>query len=427
MKYICCNEYSLQFFKGGAYVEFFKVVSVAEGRNIIINNFKDYKFEMETVDLLHSSNRVLAYDIFSDIDVPEFDRSTVDGYGIIVEDSHGATEAIPSVLNILGEVKMGESVDKEIEPGETIYIPTGGMIPKGVTGVIMIENTELMDKDTLLIYKPVSHGENIIYKADDIKKNSIALNKGRLINGEAIGVMAALGISKVQVYKKPKFYIISTGDEVIDLDEELTMGKVRDINSYALYSLIENLGGMVVGKNIVKDNYELLRNEVEMALICSDIVLISGGSSVGTRDYTNKVIDSFEGKGILVHGLSIKPGKPTIIGECNGKLVVGLPGHPVSSIIVFKALIEYYVNNKLGMNKIAPFVMATMESNFPSSPGRETYQMVKLRLEDGKYLASPNFGKSGMISLLSQSDGYIIMKLHEEGVYKGEERQVFLL
>ena len=205
------------------------------------------------------------------------------------------------------------------------------------------------------------------------------------------------------------------------------MGKVRDINSYALISMAENLGCEVVGRNIVKDDYDLLRDEVEKGLLAADIVLLSGGSSVGTRDYTDKVIASFGGKGVLIHGLAIKPGKPTIVGEGNGKLILGLPGHPVSSIVVFKALVEEFIRKGFGVTDLPPQVKASMENNFPSSPGKRTYHMVRLKKEGDGYIASPSFGKSGMISLLSQSQGYIVIKEHEEGIYKGEERVVYLL
>ena len=183
----------------------------------------------------------------------------------------------------------------------------------------------------------------------------------------------------------------------------------------------------LVGKSIVKDKYELLLDEVEKATEISDIVLISGGSSVGTKDYTFKVIDSFEGKGVLLHGLAIKPGKPTILGEANGKIIFGLPGHVVSSIIVFKVLIEDYIRQRFATGEILPRVKAIINHNFPSNPGRETYQMVKLNEENGVFYASPTFGKSGMISLLSKSQGYIVIGAHEEGINKGEERDVFLL
>lgn len=408
-------------------MDFFNVVTLDEANDIIGKNFSEYKFETELLDLIFATNRILAEDIISPINVPEFNRSTVDGYSIIVEDSHGSTESIPGMLNNIGEVRMGEKPKSDIVRGQAIYTPTGGMLPESATGVIMIENTELMDQETLLIYKPISKGENIIYKGDDIKKGDVALKKGRKLSPEAIGVLASLGVSKVRVYKKPKLYIISTGDEIIDIDEELTLGKVRDINSYALISMAENLGCQVVGRDIVKDNYDLLKSEVEKGLSLADMVLLSGGSSVGTRDYTDKVIASFGGKGVLIHGLAIKPGKPTIVGEGNGKLIIGLPGHPVSSIVVFKALVEEFIRKSLGITEIRPQVKATMETNFPSSPGKMTYHMVRLKVDNGGYIASPSFGKSGMISLLSQSQGYIVIEEHEEGINKGEERVVYLL
>ena len=408
-------------------MDFFNVVSVEEGREMLMENFGGYDLKTEHVDLEHSINRVLGEDIYSTINVPEFDRSTVDGYAIKVEDSHGANQSIPSIINILGEVMMGEAIDSSIKSGESFYVPTGGMIPEGADGVVMVENVEKMDSSTLLIYKPVSQGENINYKGDDIKKGELILEKGRKITTGVIGVLAALGISKVCVYCRPRFYIISTGDEIIGIEEELTLGKIRDINSYTLGSLVHNVGGIVVGRKIVKDSYELLQNEVKKAIDISDIVLLSGGSSVGTRDYTGKVINSFDGKGVLFHGLAIKPGKPTIVGEAGGKLICGLPGHPVSSIIVFKALIEYYLGKKMGTTEITPMVKAIKDHNFRSDPCKETYQMIELRQEGGNFYGTPSFGKSGMISLLSESQGYIVIGSHEEGIYKGEEREVYLL
>lgn len=405
---------------------FFDVVSTEEARKRTIETFEEYKFGAEKIAILESNNRILAEDIYSSINVPEFNRSTVDGFAIKSKDSHGASESIPSLLKILGEVEMGKMTSYSIKSGEAVYVPTGGMIPEGADGMVMIEYTEKLDECNLMVYKPISINENIILKGNDIRSGDIALKKGRKITPEAVGVLAALGIPEVKVYIKPKFYIISTGDEIIDLEEKLTLGKVRDINSYTLYSLIVNLGGEVVGKSIVKDCYEILRTELEKAIKVSDIVLISGGSSVGTRDYTDKVINSFNGKGIFVHGISIKPGKPTIIGEAEGKLIFGLPGHPVSTIVVFKTIVEYYIKAKMNSIDFTPKIKALMDFNFPSSSGRKTYQMVKLKKEDGKVFATPNFGKSGMISLLSDSDGYIVIESYEEGVYKGEERDVFL-
>lgn len=413
--------------KGGRIMDFFDVVTVEKAKEIIGENFKDYKFDLEEVDIVESLHRIIGEDIYSKVDLPNFNRSIVDGFAIQASDSHGASDSIPSVLKIVGEVLMGKPVEAQLSPGEAIYVPTGGMIPEGADGVIMIENTEKLDRETLLLNKPISSGENIILKGDDIRKDSLVLEKGRKINPEIMGLLAAIGKKRIGVYKKPKFYIISTGDEIIDIEEDLKFGKIRDINSYALLGEIEQIGGQVVGKKIVRDNFNILKSEVEKALKLADIVLISGGSSVGTRDFTKDVMESFHGRGVFIHGLSIKPGKPTVVGEGNGKIIFGLPGHPLSSIIIFKALVEEFVKMKQERREIKPQVRATMDSNFPSSSGKLTYQLVSLREEDGKYIAKPNFGKSSMISLLKDSDGYILLEKHEEGIYKGEEREVFLL
>lgn len=407
-------------------MKFFNTITVNEAVETMNENFKDLTIGTESVDILNARGRILSKDIYSTINVPEFNRSTVDGYAILSRDSHGSTPSIPAMLNIIGKVEMGQYIDKEIKSGQAMYVPTGGMLPKGADGVIMIEDVELMDDTTLLTYKPISDGENIILKGDDIKKDELAIKAATKLNPEHVGVLAALGKTNIEVYEKIKFYIISTGDEIIDLDEELSIGKVRDINTYSLSAMIEELGGEVAGKNIISDDYDLLRNEVDKALDSSHIVLISGGSSVGVMDYTHKVIDSFKGKGVFIHGLSIKPGKPTIVGEGKKKPIIGLPGHPISSIIVFKALVEEFVSEKINMKVIKPRVNAIVASNFPSSPGKETYHMVKLKKDGNSYIASPVFGKSGMISLMSQADGYIIIKDHEEGIYKGEEREIYI-
>ncbi|SHH16992.1 molybdopterin molybdotransferase MoeA [Tepidibacter thalassicus] len=408
-------------------MDFFNVVSVDEVKKILKENFNNLCIGLEEVSILDCLDRILGEDIISDINVPEFSRSTVDGYAIKSSDSHGCSDSLPSFLNLIGEVNMGESADIKIKSGQAIYVPTGGMIPDGADSVVMIEHVEKLDDTTIAIHRPLSYGENIVYKGDDIKKGEIILKKGKKITPQDIGVLASLGVKTVNVYKKIKFYIISTGDEIIDLDEKLKLGKIRDINGYALYSLIKKLGGEIVNRVIVKDDYKLLREEVDKALNISNIVLISGGSSVGTRDFTYDVINSFDGKGVLVHGVSIKPGKPTLIGEGKGKVIFGLPGHPVSSIIVFKTFVEYLVKEITGMKDGINKTKAIMYCNVHSSPGKETYQMVNLNEIDGKLYAVPNFGKSGLITLLSKSCGYVIIKSEEEGLYKGQEVDVYFI
>lgn len=408
-------------------MDFFKVVSVTEGREKISEVFNNFSFDIREVSIVDSLDKTLVEDIISSVNVPEFNRSTVDGYAIRSSDSHGASDTIPSFLTLIGEVRMGEEASISLSLGEAVYVPTGAMIPQGADAVVMIEHTEKLDEKTIAINKPVSQGENIILKGDDIKIGQVLLESGRVISPHDIGVLAALGVPKVKVFQNPTFYVISTGDEIIDMDEELVKGKIRDINGYALHGLIRKIGGDVIKRTIVKDDFSLLKEEVKKGIGLADIVIISGGSSVGTRDYTYDVINSFEGKGVFIHGISIKPGKPTLVGEAHGKPIFGLPGHPVSSIIIFKAFIEKFIREKMRIKEELNSVRAIITSNLHSSPGKETYQMVTIENRDGKLYAIPNFGKSGMITLLSKSHGYIIIGQDEEGINKGEERDVYFL
>jgi molybdopterin molybdotransferase len=407
-------------------MDFLNVLSVNEVKELIKKNFSHMKIESEKVNIINSLDRVLNEDIVSEVNVPDFNRSTVDGYAIKSSDSHGCSDSMPSFLNLVGEVEMGDIAEENISSGNAIYVPTGGMIPEGADAVIMIEYVEKLDESTIAINKPVSIGENIVYKGDDIKEGKIVLKKGKKVTSQDIGVLAALGIKVVEVYKNIKFHIISTGDEIIDIDEELKFGKIRDINGYAIHGLISKLGGTVVNKVIVKDDYNLLREEVKNGIEDSDIILISGGSSVGVRDFTHDVINSFDGQGILVHGVALKPGKPTIVGECCNKPVFGLPGHPVSAIIVFKIFVEYLVSELLNIKNNNYSINAIIDSNLHSSPGKQTYQMVSIEERDEKYYAIPNFGKSSMITLLSKSCGYVILDGNDEGLYKGQEVKVQL-
>lgn len=408
-------------------MDFFRVLSVEEVKLLIKENFNNIKPETEMISLLSSIDRIIAENTISPCSIPQFDKSTVDGYAVRSFDTHGASDNIPVMLELIGEVFIGQEASMDLSSSQAVYVPTGGMIPKGADSVIMIEHINKLDDQTIEIFKPVAPGENIIYAGDDIKIDDIVYKKGKRINAQDIGTLSAMGISKVPVLKKPLFYIISTGDEIIEPDMDLSQGKIRDINGYALFSLIQKAGGEIVNRVIVRDDFESLRKEVRKALNQAEIILISGGSSVGTRDYTNKVINSFDGKGVFVHGVSIKPGKPTIIGEIENKAVFGLPGHPVSAIMVFKVFIEFLFNYIMGIKKEVYPIKAIISSNVHSSPGSITYKMVILRKEDDSLYADISYGKSGMITMMSRSHGYIIIDEAKEGLNEGEEVSVYLL
>jgi molybdopterin molybdotransferase len=407
-------------------MEFFTVLPVLEVLSIIEKLSQNYSFGTEMVDLLDSTQRITSKEYLAPQDLPEFDRSTVDGYAVMSQDVCGASPTIPSFLQYVKEVSIGKVVDWTLIQGQAVYVPTGGMIPQEADGVVMIEYVEKLDEQTILIYKPIAQGENLTFIGDDLKKGELILQKGKKITPYDIGLLAGMGIRQVEVYKKPRFFIISTGDEIIDLNEPQQLSQIRDINGYVLSAVITQVGGEVVDRVIVKDDFCLLQKMVERGVHEADLVLISGGSSVGIHDYTKQVIESFDTGQVLVHGIAIKPGKPTIIGQIQEKIVFGLPGHPVSALMIFEIFVKKYMQKVLSIPQKSFSISAVLESNVHAAPGKETYQMVQVIKEDHKWKAVPLYGKSGMMTLLSRASGYIRIADDQEGIQKGELVDVFL-
>jgi len=404
-------------------MNFLKVTDIEEIEELILKKIPSFQGKKETCKLEDSLGRVLYEDIVADVNVPEFNRSTVDGYAIKSKESLGASQGIPAFFTIKGEVLMGEETTKKIESGEAIYVPTGAMIPQGADSMIMIEYCEILE-DTLLVHKPVSIYENIMLLGEDLKSGEVILKKGAVITPENVGVLASLGIYELSVFKKFKFSIISTGDEIIGEDEEYKKGKIRDINSYTLSLAIQKFG-IVVEKKIVKDNFKNLLEEVKKSVENSDIVLISGGSSAGNYDYTSKVISELDGGEVFVHGISIKPGKPTIIGKSNDKLIFGLPGHPISSIVVFNIIVKKFIESLYFCKNDVDYYYGILAQNLHSTPGRTTYQMISKTIENDEIIINPIFGKSGMTTLMTKSNGYIILENNIEGLNKGSRVKVY--
>lgn len=409
-------------------MEFFNVVSVKQARAKIKDIFKGLKTGPELVCLHSLAGRVLYQGLISNLNIPSFDRSTVDGYALKSADTQGSSETIPVILEMTGEVEMGKCSNMRLMSGQAVYVPTGGMLPKGADSVIMIEHVNVIDGQTIEVNRPVAPGENIMFTGDDIKKGRKLFDRGRRLSAADIGVFAALGIDRAMVFKRPRVSIISTGDEIIGVSEKSGPGKVRDINGHTLSGLVRESGGEIIIQTIVRDDMGLLKEAVENALESSNIILISGGSSVGSRDYTKDIINSFEDTGVFVHGISMKPGKPTLIGEVKGKAVFGLPGHPVSAIMVYKVFVEYLINLIMECRTDqSPWCRALLSSNVHSSPGSTTYKMVTLSKREGRLFADISYGKSGMITLLAGSSGFIEINDETEGLYKGEEVDVYKL
>lgn len=402
------------------------VDTVNEVKKKMEDYFGDIIAGYEEIEITEALGRVTSEDILSSYDIPDFNRSTVDGYAVVSKDTFGASESLPAFLNIIGKVEMGEATELKVSKGSCVYVPTGGMIPEGADGMLMIEYTELIDEIMIAAHSPVAPGENIIFIGDDIQIGERILPKGRVIMSQDIGVLCAAGISHIRAVKKPKVAIVSTGDEIVDPFGGINKGQVRDINTYILSAMVQESGGEVTSSIVVRDDYDLIKETVDKASKLNDIVVISGGSSVGVKDNTERVIDSFGKPGVFVHGAAVKPGKPTIIGRVRNAAVFGLPGHPVSAVIIFKVFVEHLIDRMLGKIKENYFVDAECSTNIHSSPGKETYQMVELAENEKGYTAKPIHAKSSAISQLSKAHGMIRIPLDKEGIKAGETVRVEL-
>lgn len=405
-------------------MKFFKVTDLDDAKDIVKDNIIIAGNGFEKISLLDSLQRRMGEDIFSTEMLPEYARSTVDGYAVRAVNTYGATDSIPTMLKVIGKVEMGVVGAFEVQSGEAVYVPTGGELPKGADSMVMVEYAQSFTENLVAIYKPTKVGENVISKGDDISIGDKIATKGEIITPQILGLLAGVGISKIKVYKPLKVAIISTGDEIVEIEKKEHIGQIRDTNTTLNSTLCQKEGLEVTFTKLVVDNFEILDEAVKAACKVADIVLVSGGSSIGARDYTEKV---FEKQGqILVHGLSLKPGKPTIVAKANGKLLIGLPGHPMACLLTLKLLLLDSIAEMYGDNE-ANFIYAKTSINFPSSPGRLTVQPVRINHVDGEIIATPLFYKSGLVSILSKANGYILIPAHVEGILKGANVKVHLL
>lgn len=443
-------------------MELYNVVSIEEAKRILNSEFS-YTLDFERVKVADSVGRYCFEDTFAAENIPDFRRSTVDGYAVAAKDIFGASEAIPAILDLVGEIMMGGCPPCNIEKSaQCLYIPTGGMLPEGADSVVMVEYSSKLDEKTILIDSPVAPFENVIQIGEDIKTGEPVIKKGQRLRPYEIGVLSSLGIEQVCVFKKPVVGIISTGDEIVSSEKKPEPGKVRDINTNLLWSAIIEADAVPISYGIIGDDYDLLRNTVDKALEECDMVLISGGSSVGTKDQTLKVIHSYKDGGVLVHGLAVKPGKPTIIGKAHDKVIFGLPGHPLACSIIFTVLVRNYLDKLNGRNNndidrgyeksssnnhneqdhhqtdftsaisnmssgnYTEFgINAQFSINYHKAKGREEYLPVALQRVEGKVVAKPIFGKSGLITSFSRAYGYIVIDKNKEGILEGEQVEVF--
>lgn len=409
-------------------MELLAVDSLGEAREKLVKAVGDKPCKIKEIDVNEAQGYVLAADMEAAIMIPDFRRGAVDGYAVFSKDTWGASESAPVFLEIIGEVNIGCPAEQKLYSGQCVYVPTGGMLPDGADCMVMVEYCEFFDQNHIAVYESAAVGKNMVEIGEDIKKGEILLKKGKRIEPRDIAALAAAGITKIPVFEPLSITIISTGDELIPPGEKRHQGQIYDINTYGLRAQAVKHGFTVRDAYVLKDEESLLLAGVTKAMETSDIVIVSGGSSQGKKDMTKKILDEAAMPGVFTHGLSLKPGKPTILGydEKSETILAGLPGHPVAAMLVFELIVLWLDRYRLGIGEEYT-LPAVMETNLASAPGKTTCQMVELIKNKEGYTARPVFGKSGLITTLSRADGFVLIDMNKEGIRAGEQVEVHLL
>jgi molybdopterin molybdotransferase len=407
--------------------ELFNVLTAADALDRLLAHSAPLQ-RAERVPLLDALDRVTAEELRAPVDLPAFPRSTMDGFAVRAADTYGASEGLPAYLTICGEVPMGRAVDLQVGGGAAARVHTGGMLPAGADAVVMVENTQALDEHTIEVVKPVAPGENVIPVGEDVRVGHLLFARGHRLRPQDLGGLAGVGIADVPVAARPRVAILATGDEVVPADAAPASGQVRDINTYTVAALTRRAGGEALPAGIAPDDAEALRRMASTALAEADVLIISAGSSVSTRDMTAQVIGELGQPGVLVHGVSIHPGKPTILAVAGGKPVFGLPGNPVSTMIAFDLFVAPTLQRLLGCDRPQEelTVQARLTRNVASIPGREDFVPVRLATRDGALEADPVFGKSNLIYTMVDADGMLHVPLDRAGLYAGDEVAVRL-
>ena len=375
--------------------------------------------------------RVLAEDLCSAVDLPHFNRAAMDGYAVKAKDTFGASQSLPAYLKLAGIVEMGKEAAQPLASGEAFRISTGGMMPPESDAVVMVEYTDETKAGLVEIHRGVSPWQNVIQIGDDIKKGELVFRRGRRLRAHDLGALTGVGISTISVFKRPRVALISTGDEIVDADTVPLPGQVRNINQHSLAGLIEESGGELKDWGVIRDDRAELARAIGAALDWSDLVLLSGGSSMGAKDIALETILSFRDAEFIFHGISIAPGKPTIFAKACGKPILGLPGYPVSALVIFDRFAAPTIRRLGGESAAAlqPFersVRARLKTNVASQIGREDYVRVTLERASDGLLATPLPSKSGAIFTLVKADGMVRIEMNQDGLEQGEEVEVIL-
>ena len=409
--------------------EFLELLPPAAALEKLLKQLPKSVLPSEDIATIDSLGRVLKSQVLAPEPLPAFARSTVDGYALHAADTFGANESLPAYLPLMGEVPMGTAPGFELPRGAAAAIHTGGMLPVGADAVLMLEYTQLSRPAELEIMRAVGVGENVLKVGEDVETGQMVLPAGTLLRAAEIGGLLALGITCVDVVRPPRVAILSSGDEVVPPEQVVQPGQVRDINSYSLSALVTEAGGEPVRYGIVADREDAVKSALQTALAESDLVVVTAGSSASTRDLTARVVNTLGKPGVLVHGVNVKPGKPTILAVCDGKAVIGLPGNPVSALVIARLFVVPLIERMLGLpaNRIRPSVAARLTVNLASQAGREDFVPVRLVSTPKGMDADPIFFKSNLIFTLARADGLVHIPADANGLPAGSPVQVELL
>jgi len=407
---------------------FRRLMTLDEAKQIISKYSPSEPLGSEELSLLRAYNRVLAEDAIATLDIPPFNRSTVDGYAVRAQDTFGIEEDRPIKLKVCGTVTVGEKPKIKIDNGEAAEIVTGAPIPNGADAAVMLEDIERKN-DQLYVYSAVAKDENVMKAGADIKKGETVVRKNQLLTSREIGALAAIGLAKVKVYVLPRVSIISTGAEVAKLGRKLPAGKVYDINAYSLSTAVQESRGIPIYLGVFPDDLGKMRQVLAKALSSSDVVITSGGVSIGPKDVMPKVLNSLGKPGIIVHGIAIKPGKPVTVASVDGRLIFSLPGHPTSALLVFYLLVRPIIERLAGKKADETLqVKAVTSARMFSAKGRRTFVMVKLKKDNSTGLMAEPVaaGLSGAITTLTNADGFVEIAENQQFVDAGEKVTVRL-
>ncbi|NOK61729.1 MAG: molybdopterin molybdotransferase MoeA [Chloroflexi bacterium AL-W] len=398
--------------------ELFQVITATQANERLAQHLTLLQ-RVEHVSLAEALDRVTAAELLSPTNLPTFPRSTMDGFAVRAADTYGASEGLPAYLNLCGEVPMGRAADVQVRLGEAARVHTGGMIPPGSDAVVMIENTQALDEQMIEVVRPVAMGENVLPVGDDVRQGDVLFPRGHWLRPQDLGGLAGVGLTSIPVVARPRVAILATGDEVVSADREPAAGQIRDINTHSVSALIRRAGGEPLPLGIAPDDAETMRQMACDALADADMLIISAGSSVSTRDMTAQMIAELGAPGVLVHGVSIRPGKPSILALADGKPVFGLPGNPVSTMIVYQLFVTPALHQLLGCTNppARPLVQARLAQNVASRSGSEDFVPVYLEQRDDGLWAIPIFGKSNLIYTMVRADGLLQVPLDQAGLY----------